>query len=73
MSKRNVAWLIAVVAVGAVVWITAGVLWGLLAAAVTLAASELLERSRRKRLRAARGETSAPSLKDAVTTRRKRR
>jgi Flp pilus assembly protein TadB len=73
MSKRNVAWLVVMIGVGVLVWITAGLLWGLLAAAVTLIGSELIERTRRKKLRAARGETGSPSLTDAVKARRKRR
>lgn len=73
MSKRNIAWLVAIIAVGVVVWIASGVVWGLLAAAATLGISEVVERQIRKRRRAARGDTSAPSLRDAVTKRRKRR
>ena len=73
MSKRNVAWLVAVIGVGVLVWITAGLLWGVLAAVVTLIGSELIERARRKRLRAARGVTDRPSLTDAVKARRKGR
>jgi hypothetical protein len=73
MSKRNVAWLIVVVGVGVLVGINAGVLWGIFAAAVALTCSEMIERARRKRRRAARGVTGSPSLSDAVNTRRKRR
>lgn len=73
MSTRNIAWLVAVVAVGVGVWIAAGPLWGIVAAVVVLITSELFERKRRRRLRAARGVTEKPSLKDAVATRRRRR
>ncbi len=48
MSRRNVAWLVVVIGVGVLVWIMAGLVWGLLAAAVTLICSELIERARRK-------------------------
>jgi hypothetical protein len=73
MSKRNTAWLIAILAVGGVVWISAGPLWGLITGFATLIASEVIERSARKRKRAARGETDSPSLKDAVARKRRRR
>lgn len=73
MSKRNITWLIIVVVVGVVVTTTAGFLWGLLAAAVTLAVSEVIERQVRKKRRAGRGVTDAPSFKDAISSRRKQR
>jgi len=73
MSKRNLIWLVVVVAVGILVGIAAGWLWGILAAAVTLVISETVERARRQRLRAARGVEGAPSVKDAITDRRRRR
>lgn len=73
MSKRNIAWLIVIVAVCVLVWINAGALWGILAAVATLVASEAFERARRKRRRAARGATDAPSVGDAVDLRRRRR
>lgn len=69
MSKRLAVWLIAIVAVGVIVGVAFGLVWVLLAAA-TLVASEAVERVRRRRLRAARGETSSPSLRDLLTTRR---
>jgi Flp pilus assembly protein TadB len=72
MSKRNVAWLVVVVAVGVLVWMVSSIVWGALAAAATLAASEVVERARRKRRRAARGDTSAHSLSDVVKSRRRR-
>ena len=73
MSKRNIIWMVAILAVGIGVWIATGPLWGILAAVGVLIASEAIERQRRKRLRAARGVTDAPSVKDAITVRRKRR
>ena len=73
MSKRNLAWLAVVIVAGVAVWIMVGILWGLLAAGVTLVASELIERTRRRRRRAARGETDAPKLSDALKARRQRR
>ena len=56
MSKRNVVWLVIIVAVGVAVWVTAGVLWGLLAAGVVLAGSEVVERIARARRRRTRTE-----------------
>ena len=52
MSKRNMTWLAVVVAVGALVWLAFGVVFGLLAAAATLVVSEVVER----RVRAKRRE-----------------
>lgn len=72
MSRRNIIWLVAVVAVGVVVGVIAGVLWGILAAVAVLVVSETIERTRRRRLRAARGVEGAPSVKDAITHRRRR-
>ena len=72
MSRRNLVWLGAIVVVGVVVTLVAGWLWGVLAAAATLAVSEVVERAaRRRRLAATGGE--APSLRGAVDSRRKRR
>ena len=73
MSQRNIAWLIAIVVVGVVVGITVGIGWGLGAAAVVLVLSELVERAGRRRRRAARGDAAAPSIGDAIDSRRKRR
>lgn len=71
MSRRNVVWLVAIVVVGAVVWIAAGWLWGVLAAIATLVVSEVVERQRRARLRAERG--AAPvGVRDVVKQRRRR-
>lgn len=72
MSKQNAAWAAAVVVVGAIVWIAAGAVWGLIAAGATLLVSEVVQRTLRMRRRAARGDTSSPSVGDAVKARRKR-
>lgn len=72
MSKRNLIWLVAVVAVGVVVGVVAGWLWGVLAAIAALVVSEAVERTRRRRVRAASGVEGAPSIKDAITHRRRR-
>ncbi|MEO6571068.1 MAG: hypothetical protein ABIO83_05925 [Ilumatobacteraceae bacterium] len=72
MSKRNILWLIVVGAITAIVWITTGWIWGILAGIATLVVSELIERSRRSRRRAARGETGAPRLSEALKSRRSR-
>lgn len=47
MSTRNLIWLVVIVAVGLVVGFTAGWLLGLIAAGVTLAVSEVVERRAR--------------------------
>ena len=51
MSKRNMTWLAVVVAVGALVWLAFGVVFGLLAAAATLVVSEVVERRVRAKTR----------------------
>ena len=53
MSKRNIVWLVVVLAVGAVGWLAFGVIAGLVAAAITLIVSEVVERRARRRRRAA--------------------
>jgi nitrogen fixation protein FixH len=73
MTKRNVMWLVVLVAVGVIVAISVSLVWGLLAAGAVLVSSELFERARRKRLRAARGITSRPSVTDAIRSRRGRK
>lgn len=73
MTKRNIAWLVAIVAVGVGVTLVAGVVWGLIAAGVVLVVSELVERAVRRKRRAARGASGAPSLGDAINSRRKQR
>ncbi len=66
MSKRNLIWLVAIIVVGVVVWIAAGFLWALLAAAVTLLASEAVERTARKRRVAAKGAGPIRPLRGAL-------
>lgn len=73
VSKRNIAWLIVVVGVGILVGINAGWLWGIVAAIAVLALSESIERTRRKKLRAARGVTDAPHVRDAISSRKRSR
>jgi len=51
VSKRNMTWLAVVVAVGALVWLAFGVVFGLLAAAATLVVSEVVERRVRAKTR----------------------
>jgi hypothetical protein len=53
MSKRNMIWLAVIVAVGVLGWLTMGVVWGLVAAAVVLAVSEVVERRARAQRRRA--------------------
>ncbi|NND74162.1 MAG: hypothetical protein HKN44_04065 [Ilumatobacter sp.] len=54
MSKRNLAWLVAVLAIGAICWIALGPIGGLIAAAATLVVSEVVERRARAQRLAAR-------------------
>jgi uncharacterized protein involved in cysteine biosynthesis len=54
VSKRNLAWLVAILAVGVLGWLTFGIVPGLIAAAITLAVSEVVERRARAQRRAAR-------------------
>jgi TctA family transporter len=49
LKPNQLRWLAAIVVVGVIVGITVGVLWGLGAAAITLAASEVTERISRSR------------------------
>lgn len=65
-------WLAAVVIVGVVVTLIAGVVWGSIGAGATLLASEVVERTRRQRLRKARGAEGS-ALRDAIGSRRRRR
>jgi len=53
MSKRNMMWLAAIVAVGVLGWLVLGVVWGLVAAAVMLVVSEVVERRVRAQRRRA--------------------
>ena len=59
MSKRNFAWLVIVLAVGALVWVAFGVVPGLVAAGLVLAMSEVVERRARTKRRAAQGGDGA--------------
>jgi hypothetical protein len=72
MSTRNIVWLVIVAAVGVVVGITVGPWWGVLAAVVTLAASELVERSARTKRNAAAGRDNTSPLSSMLASRRKR-
>lgn len=65
-------WLVAVVVVGVVVGVLVGWLWGLVAALITLVASEIVERNRRARLRRERGEEPRSGVRDAIGSRRRR-
>ena len=58
MSKRNMTWLIAVIVVGVIAWLTIGIIAGLVAAAVMLAVSEVVERRARAQRRRASTDTS---------------
>jgi TctA family transporter len=49
LKPNQLVWLAAIIVVGVVVGIAFGVLWGLGAAAITLAASEVTERVARSR------------------------
>jgi uncharacterized protein involved in cysteine biosynthesis len=53
MMKRNMVWLAVIVAVGLIGWLAFGLVVGLIAAAITLVVSEVVERSARARRRAA--------------------
>lgn len=53
MSKRNIIWLVVVVAVGVVTWLAIGKIAGLVAAAIVLAVSEIVERRARTQRRRA--------------------
>ena len=53
VSKRNMIWLAVIVVVGVLGWLLLGVVWGLVAAAVTLAVSEVVERRARAQRRRA--------------------
>jgi hypothetical protein len=72
MNNRNIVWLVAIAVVGAVAWIAVAWWLGLVAAGVTLVVSEVVERAARKRRRAASGDDSTPSIRDAFGNRRNR-
>lgn len=54
MSKRNIAWLAVILAVGVLGWLAFGVVPGLIAAVAVLAVSEVVERRARTNRRTAR-------------------
>ena len=58
MSKRNMTWLVAVIIVGVIAWLTIGIIAGLVAAAAMLAVSEVVERRARAQRRRASTDTS---------------
>lgn len=70
MSKRNLVWLAAIVVAGTVLWIAFGWLWGVAGGIALVGLSEFVERSRRKKLRALRGDTSKHSVLGAVKRKR---
>lgn len=72
MSKRNVVWLVAIVAAGVVLTVALSWVWGLIGAGVTLVISEVVERSRRRRRRAG-GNGSGSPLREAIDERRRKR
>jgi uncharacterized protein involved in cysteine biosynthesis len=53
MMTRNIVWLAVIVAVGLIGWLAFGPVVGLVAAAITLVVSEVVERWARARRRAA--------------------
>jgi uncharacterized protein involved in cysteine biosynthesis len=57
MMKRNVVWLVVIIAVGLLGWLAFGIIVGLLAAVATLVLSEVIERRARAKRRAARDTT----------------
>ena len=72
VTRRNVVWLVAVLAAGVVVGVLAGWLWGVAAAIVTLVVSEVVERTRRARIRRVRGDATRVGVRDVVGSRRRR-
>lgn len=69
MTKRNLVWM-ALVVVGLVVgWLIGGWVVGVLTALAVLIASEVVERTRRRRIATAAG-TEVPSVRNAITSRR---
>jgi hypothetical protein len=53
MSKRNMIWLVVVLAVGALAWLAFGLVVGLIATVLALVLSEVIERAARRKRRAA--------------------
>lgn len=73
MTRRNVTWLVVIVVVGVAVGALVGWLWGVLAAVATLVVSEVLERTRRARIRRERGaDVPRARVRDVITSRRRR-
>ncbi len=72
MNRRNLFWLGTIVVVGVVAAIVFGVVWGIVGAVATLVVSEVVERVRRRR-RGRDTDAGGPSVRDAITTRRRRR
>jgi TctA family transporter len=69
-----VVWLVVIVVVGVLVGVLVGWLWGVLAAVATLVVSEVVERSRRARIRRERGaEATSVGVRDVIGQRRRRR
>ncbi|NNE12729.1 MAG: hypothetical protein HKN41_10870 [Ilumatobacter sp.] len=67
MSRRNVIWLVAIVAIaiiGSIVF--DAVLLGVLIGLAGLVVSEIVERARRRRLAAASGESAPRPLRNAI-------
>ncbi len=58
MSKRNMIWLAIVVAVGVIAWLAANIVVGLIAAAIVLAISEVVERRARTARRRASSDAA---------------
>jgi uncharacterized membrane-anchored protein len=71
MNKRNMAWLAAIVVVAVVGSIAFEILWGVIGGVVVLIASEVVERTRRVRRR--KQGIDAPSARQAIAARRKKR
>lgn len=71
MSTRNLVWLAAVVTAGVVVGIAAGWVWGLVAGAVVLGVSEVVQRTARRKRQAAAGVEIPSPLRRALTNRRR--
>ena len=66
MSKRNMIWLVVVLAVGVLVWLAFGIVAGLVAAAVALTVSEVVERRARES-----GERLNPAVDGRSSTARR--
>lgn len=69
MTKRNLIWLATIIVVFGVVWVIAGAVPALIAAAATLVVSEVVERRARARRRVAHGQPAARSVGDVLRSR----